>query len=320
MMVAIPVAVETTLSIAQFAGNAIVKAIGAMYQVASDFDKFLDKHIEELKASDNPLIASTGRVLEAAKFGFGLGYVASTVLIAVGQYLLGNTFAAIATVGSAAILSNPIAMTCGALGAIYFGWKALTDKEREQILDRLSLGLTVGVELIRSLVEFAIRKSRELLNPSQLEGAKKFIKVQAEAFGRSLYDVTHQIGDFVADSAEAISKRAGLAGEAVSGAAVRVGGAVVDGTEVAVDAMKSRAVIVGTSVRDGVSGAGDALKQGVVKLEELAADAARRIKGSHMNSTGPVVTTIPYVDTARSVGAGTTAGVDSNPSSVPEKP
>lgn len=221
-----------------FANSSIVSAIRSLYRVVGELNDFIDRHIETLKASDNPLIASTGRVLEAAKFGFGLGYLASTVLIAVGQYLLGNTFAAVVTVTTAAVLANPIAMTCAALGAIYYGWNALTNREQEQVLERLSAGMTVGIELIRSLVEFSIRRSRELLDPAQLEGAKQYIKEQAGRFGRSLHDVTRQVGDLVRDSAEWVGYAAGAAGDSIAGAAGRFGTSVKGGAARADEAIK----------------------------------------------------------------------------------
>lgn len=252
-----------------FAASSIVSAIKVMYQAAGHFNDWLDEHIEDLKRSDNPLISSTDRVLEGAKFGFGVGYVTSTALIAVGQYLLGNTFAAVATVASAAMLSNPIAMTCAAVGAIYFGWRALTDKERDQVLEHLSAGLTLGLELIRSVVEFAIRRSRELLDSSQLETAKAFIKAQAEAFGRTLYDVTRQLSDLASDSAEAIAEKTAQAAFAIKGAAGKVGAAVAD----------------------GASSARGAIGAGVERLRELASDAGKlpkRVSGPH------VLTTVPW--------------------------
>lgn len=257
----------------EFASSPIVSAIKAMYQAAGQFDDWLDEHIEDLKRSDDPLIASAGRVLEGAKFGFGMGYVASTALIAVGQFLLGNTFAAVATVASAAVLSNPIAMTCAAIGAIYFGWKALTDKERQQVLEHLAAGLTLGVELIRAVVEFAILRSRELLDSRQIETAKKFLKAQAEAFGRTLYDVTRQLGDLASDSAEAIADKAGQAAVAIKGAAGKVGGAVAD----------------------SASSARGAIGAGVERLRELAADAGTSLKRA---SGPPGLTTVPWEPSA----------------------
>ena len=40
--------------------------------------------------SENVTISRTGRVLEMAKLGFGIGYLTSVVVIAVAQLLLGN--------------------------------------------------------------------------------------------------------------------------------------------------------------------------------------------------------------------------------------
>ena len=161
--------VSQVVPVAGFALSGMAQAIKALYHIVGEINEFIDDHIEKLKASDSPLIASTGRVLEAAKYGFGVGYMSSVAIIAVGQYLLGNTLAAAVTVATAATLTNPIAMTCAALGAIYYGWNALTDKERRQILESLSSGLAMGIELIRSLVEFVIRKSKDLMTSSQLE-------------------------------------------------------------------------------------------------------------------------------------------------------
>lgn len=251
-----------------FATSPIVSTIKTMYRAAGQFDDWLDEHIEDLKRSGNALISSTGRVLEGAKFGFGVGYVASTAVIAVGQYLLGNTFAAVATVASAAVLSNPAAMTCAAIGAIYFGWKALTEKERDQILEHLAAGLKLGVEMIRAFVEFAIRRSRELLDPGQLEGTKKFIKAQAEAFGHTLYDVTKQMGDLASDSADAIAEKAGQAAVVIKDAAGKVGSAVAD----------------------SANSARDAFGAGVERLRELATDAGKSLKRA---SGPPGLTNVP---------------------------
>ena len=119
--------------------------------MAVEINEYLDKHIADMKGSENPTISRTGRVLEMAKFGFGIGYITSVVVIAAGQLLLGNPLVAINKVVASATLSNPIAMTCGAIGAVYYGWGALSDIERNEILDKLSRGLDVGIELIKSI-------------------------------------------------------------------------------------------------------------------------------------------------------------------------
>jgi hypothetical protein len=100
----------------------ITTAIRGIYGIAGDLNDFLDRHLADLEASDNPTVARTGRVMMAVKSGFGIGYITSVVVIATGQLLLGNTLAAGAKVLTAATLTNPIAMTCAAIGAIYYGW------------------------------------------------------------------------------------------------------------------------------------------------------------------------------------------------------
>ena len=104
---------------AALALSPIAEAVAALYGMGVAINDYLDRHIEEMKGSENPTASRTGAVLEMAKFGFGVGYLSSVVVISVGQYLLGNTLAAITTVATAATLTNPIAMTCAAVGAVY---------------------------------------------------------------------------------------------------------------------------------------------------------------------------------------------------------
>lgn len=208
--------ISQVVPVGGFALSGMVQAIKALYHIAGEINEFIDDHIEKLKVSDSPLIASTGRVLEAAKYGFGVGYMSSVAVIAVGQFLLGNTLAAVVTVATAATLTNPIAMTCAALGAIYYGWNALTDKERRQILESLASGLSMGIELIRSLVEFVIRKSRDLMETKQLEDFKEYVKTQAALFGRSLSDITRKVGDVVSDGWDKAGSAASIAYDATA--------------------------------------------------------------------------------------------------------
>lgn len=226
-------------------------AIRALYgmgkaaaEAAQDINSFLDRHIADLKQSDNPTIASTGRVLEAAKFGFGLGYVSSMAIIATGQLLLGNGLAAAGTVAAGVTLTNPIAMTCAAVGAIYYGWDALTDKERAAILDRLSVGLEMGVELIKSLVGFVIRMTKEFLSSKQLAEFKEFIKTQAAQFGKTLYDVTHAVGDLVKGAAERAVDLAGQAVDLTSAVARKTAGLASDAAGKVADSASDVANVV----------------------------------------------------------------------------
>ncbi|MGA1372962.1 MAG: hypothetical protein ACO3Z6_15335, partial [Pseudomonadales bacterium] len=103
--------------------NPIVVAIQGLYGIAGSINDFMDTHIEALKRSTNETMRATGRILEGAKFGFGLGYSTPLMLTAIGQMILGNPLAAVGAVASGVTLSNPLAMTCGAIGAIYYGWK-----------------------------------------------------------------------------------------------------------------------------------------------------------------------------------------------------
>lgn len=189
--------------------NPITAAIATLYSVTSNINDFINTHIEKLKGSENNVIACTGRVLEAAKFGFGLGYLSSVALMAVGQLLLGNNLivgviSAAGTLTSAALISNPIAMTCGAIGAICYGWGALTDQEKAAILNRVQTGLEIGVELIKSLIDFVTRKMKELLDSKQWEELKEFVRGQAAQFGKTLYDITGRVTDLVKGAAEKI--------------------------------------------------------------------------------------------------------------------
>jgi hypothetical protein len=213
-MVAHVIAAKAAAVVAPAALTTMATAIKGLYGMAVEINEFMDRHIADMMASDNPTVARTGRVLEMAKYGFGLGYITSTIVVACGQIILGNTLAAGAvtaagTVATAATLTNPIAMTCAAVGAIYYGWGALSDVEKTEILDKLSKGFEVGVELIKSIVGFIVDKTKELLSSKNLEEMKKFIGAAAETFGRTLSDVTHQISDRLSDSFEFIKKRSG---------------------------------------------------------------------------------------------------------------
>jgi len=200
-MVAIPL-VGAATSITPIAG-----AIAALYGMGSKISEYLDRHIQEMKCSQNPTVSRTGSVLEMTKFGFGVGYLTSVVVIATGQYLLGNTLAAISTVATAATLTNPIAMTCAAVGAIYYGWGALSDAERNTILDNLTKGLEIGIEFIKAIIAFVIDTTKKLLSSKNFEEIKGYIGSAAIVFGKTLGDVTHKISDVVSDTIDVFRKK-----------------------------------------------------------------------------------------------------------------
>ncbi|WIT10765.1 hypothetical protein PFX98_17855 [Paucibacter sediminis] len=175
-----------------FMASAMGKAIQALYGVAGDANDFFNKHIAEMKTSSNPMIERTGRVLEAAKFGFGLGYMSSVVVIAVGQLILGNQLAATGAVATAAALSNPIAMSCAAFGAIYYGWNALTNSERDDILQKVCDGLQLGVELIKAVIGYVLQTAKDLLSSSVLKELATAVSSAAAQFGRTLAEIAHK--------------------------------------------------------------------------------------------------------------------------------
>ena len=187
--------VSAALPLAGFATSPMVKGIGNLYRVADDINTWANNHIQGMQASDNLTISRSGKVLEGAKFGFGMGYIAPVTVIAVGQFLLGNTFDALITVVTAGTLTNPLAMTCAAVGAIYFGWKALTKDEQADALVALSSGLEIGIEFIKSIIHFVVDGLKELFNSKNLTDFKDYISDAAKKFGKSLGDITGNMRD-----------------------------------------------------------------------------------------------------------------------------
>lgn len=175
--------------------NPIVQAIKVLYGVTSEINSFIDEHLDKLKSHANETISATGRVLESAKAGFGIGYITPLVLTATGQFLLGNTLSAISTVASGLAFTNPLAMTCAAVGAIYYGWQALTEDEKNAILDRLTKAFEVGAELIKSMISFVISSLGSMLSTEKISEFKNFIATAAENFGKTLSDITRDIKD-----------------------------------------------------------------------------------------------------------------------------
>ena len=235
--------------------SAISRAIASLYGVVSDLNAYIDRHIAEMKASNNPTIERTGRVLEMAKFGFGMGYLTSVTVLAVGQYLLGNTFAAVSTLATAASFSNPIAMTCGAVGAIVYGWGALSDAERNEILTKLADGLELGVEFIRSVVAFVLSAAKELFSPPLLKELKVYIGDMAALFGRSLSDVTGKAVDLISDTAGSARRNASrvvnAAAKVASDASDKVGETLTDIGQVAGRAVDQTAEVAQQVIAGG---------------------------------------------------------------------
>lgn len=213
--------------------NPIVTAIAALYRVANGINDFVDTHIDQMKKNASATVRAAGNVLEGAKFGFGIGYITPLVIIAVGQIILGNPLSAVATVVTAPLLVNPIAMTCGAIGAIYYGWNALSDVERNAIVHRITEAFQVGVELIRAVITFVLSSLGKLLSSENLDEFKKTVADMAHGFGKSLSEITHSVRDRLTDVAVAVAGAVGktadvaIEGVATAAASAKMGVGVV---------------------------------------------------------------------------------------------
>jgi hypothetical protein len=192
-----------------FGLSPIALVISTMYGIANDINSGMNKLINDMQQSENVTVARTGRILEGAKSGFAIGFVTPVVVIAVGQFLLGNPLKAV--VAAVTMPFSPVAMTCAAVGAIIYGWNALTPLEREEALEKLSKGLEVGIELIKSIIGFVIERTKAILSSENIEELKKYIETVAAAFGKSLSDVTHKVADIVSDSYDSLKKKTGMA-------------------------------------------------------------------------------------------------------------
>lgn len=244
-------------------GTAIVGALKVTYHVAGAFNDFLNEHIANLRSSDIPMVERSGRVLEGAKAGFGIGYVAPVIVIAAGQALLGNPLSAAAAVGSALTLTNPVAMTCAAIGAVAYGYGALSPDERDALLLKLGHGLSVGVELIRSVIGFAVEEIRRLLSSQQMAEIKKYVREYAEVFGKHLSEVTGLIADKLSDGYRAVVETSGWAASTLAEMAGSGASHLVSAT-----------ATVGAATRDGVAAGvgevGSALRRAVNSVKAPA--------------------------------------------------
>ena len=162
--------------------------------------EFVDRHIQALESSDNEVIARTGFVLKRAAEGYGLGYKVPLALLAMGRAMLGIDFA----VAAPFISANPVAFTCAAAGAVYYGYAALGDDERTQLHARIAGAFQFGIELVKGLADFFITTMRSVFDSDLLKQMKACLADAATAAGTSLYAITGSLRDrasAVADSA-----------------------------------------------------------------------------------------------------------------------
>ncbi|MFZ4287716.1 hypothetical protein [Variovorax sp. HJSM1_2] len=196
----------------------MTKAIYSLYGMTGSINTFVDGHIDQLKNSKNQTASQTGAILEGAKFGFGLGYLSSVIVIAVGQHLLGNTLSAVGTLVSATTMSNPIAMTCAAVGAIYYGWRALEPAQQNAIVDSVTRGLELGAQLIKSVIDFLITQTKELVSSQTASEFKKQVMDYADAVTKALNEAAGKVGNLMVEASGKANDLRQVAGSAATAA------------------------------------------------------------------------------------------------------
>lgn len=210
------------ISAVELSLNPLVTALQGIYGVAKTINEFIDEQIETLKNHSDETIRASGRVLEGAKYGFGIGYVTPVIIQVAGQLILGNPLSAVSGAASALLLSNPVAMTCASIGAVYFGWKALSEQERNAIIDRITHAFKIGAELVKSILMFVVTHLGDLISIERLEEYKKFITTAVHDLGRDLSDVTHNLGDKLTETIEDIGDALNSTGEFISEKATEI--------------------------------------------------------------------------------------------------
>ena len=219
----------------KLAGSA-VSGVASAVVAANDAS---DNIIDQLKASDNATTNVIGRVLEGTKSGFMIGYVSPSILTAVGVALTtGDLLAAVG--GGVLILGNPVAGVCAAVGAVYFGWKALNEKERNSILEQVGTFLKIGYELIKSVIDFAFKLMKGLLSADNLKEIKETVSDAAEFVGRHLSDITHSVKDRLSEAGAASLAASRRSAQAAKKASEKVTNTVSTASVSVTDFLKGR--------------------------------------------------------------------------------
>jgi len=194
------------------AGSTGMTTLGQLYGFASSAAQFAAEHIETLKSADNLLANKCGLLLEQAVAGWGMGSETALLVIGIGQHLLGNPL----TAGVAMTPGvNAVVVTCAALGAIHYGWKAMSDEDREMLVTTVGSAFAVGAELIRSIASFAYDKLKALMSAENMAELRKLVADVAGAFGTRLSEITRKLSDRLAErSSYAIATAGGAASAA----------------------------------------------------------------------------------------------------------
>jgi hypothetical protein len=194
------------IDVATLSLNPLVGALQTIYGAAKAVNDFVDEQIEQLKNHTHETIRASGRLLEGAKYGFGIGYITPVIIQITGQLILGNPLAVAQATLSAVTFSNPVAITCASIGAVYFGWKALSNEERNAIIERITKAFEIGAELVKSIMMYVVTQLGDLVNVERIGEYKKFVTTAAHKFGRNLSDITRDLGDKMIETKEAIGE------------------------------------------------------------------------------------------------------------------
>lgn len=183
------------------AGSTGLATLAKLYGFATPAAVFIAEHIETLKSAENVLANRCGLVLEAAQQGFGVGGEVGLMVIGLGQAILGNPLTGKVAVAGA---TNPVVLTCAAIGAIHYGWGAMSQGEKDRLVEVVAKAFKVGAELIRSLATFALSTIKALLSRENMEELKRYVRDMAALFGNRLSDITHKITDRIYEGATAV--------------------------------------------------------------------------------------------------------------------
>lgn len=197
----------------------LIERVLRSYGVSSNSDKyrqtFVAQHLDLLATSDNESVARSGYVLKRAQDGFGLGYKVPLAIIAIGQVMLGLDLAVTAPF----IAANPAAFTCASIGAVYYGYSALDENERQILHRKIGDAIDVGVELVRSIVEFCVATLKSLLSKETLSAMRDIVSDYAQQAGSSLAEITGKVSDKAWEIGEQAIEGAGYAANSAIGAA-----------------------------------------------------------------------------------------------------
>jgi hypothetical protein len=183
------------------AGSTGLASLAKLYGFAAPAAVFITQHIDTLKSADNILANRCGLVLEATQQGFGVGGEVGLMVIGLGQAILGNPLAGKVAVAGG---TNPVVLTCAAIGAIHYGWSAMSQGEKDKLVNQVATAFKVGVELVRSLATFTLSTIRAVLSRQNVEELKRYVRHAAALFGHRLSDVTHKISDRIHEGATAV--------------------------------------------------------------------------------------------------------------------